>query len=149
MERRRKHLYKNFFCTGVAVLCCLLLLVPLRFLPVVAQTQTPADPSRDEHDARIIAFFETLRRSPAPAPAFEELLRGSPLGTSEASEPSTELQRKVAEMQTQFGGILAWERLETKRIGTSIALVRYVLMYDRYPVICKKQYIWAAVTYKA
>jgi hypothetical protein len=38
-------------------------------------------------------------------------------------------------LQERLGAILSFEKLDTKRIGTSITLVQYVLMYDRHPVV--------------
>ena len=133
MERSHKHLYKNLFIMGTVVLCFLLLLPSLRLLPVGVQAQ-PTDANRDEFDVRIQAFFESLRRGPS-TPAFDELLRGGPLGTPEAVEESTKLQHSVADLQERLGAILSFEKLDTKRVGTSITLVRYVLMYDRHPVV--------------
>ena len=132
MEHRR--LYKQIFSIGTVLLCFLLLLPALRFLPAGAQSQPATDVGRDEFDARIQFFFETLRRV-GSVPAFDELLRGSPLGTSDANAPLTNLRNRVDGLQADFGDILNWEKLETKRVGTSIVLVRYVLMYDRYPVV--------------
>jgi len=129
-----KHLYKNLFGMGAVLLCFLLLLPSLRMLPVEAQTQPPVDPTREEFEPRIQNFFTTLSRV-GSAPAFDELLRGGPLGVPEAIAQSAELRRSVEGLQTEFGDILAWERLEIKRVGTHIALARYVLMYDHYPVV--------------
>ena len=128
-----KQLFKNLFGIGAVVLCFLLLSSSLRLLPVGAQTQS-TDANREEFDTRIVAFFDTLQKGPSTS-AFYELLRGSPLGAPEASTQSNTLREKIDALQPQFGSILTWERLDIKRIGTSTVLVRYVLMYDYYPVV--------------
>jgi len=135
MERQYRYLYTNIFGIGVASLCCLLLLPTVWFLPVGAQSQPPADTSRDEFGPRILSFFETLRRGHSTL-AFDALLQGSPLiSAPESGVQLIELRTRVEDSQEQFGNIFDWERLETKRIGANIALVRYVLLYDHYPVI--------------
>jgi len=134
MERRYGRMYKNLFGIGAVVLCVLLLLPSFRFFPAGAQSQPVADTSRDEFDARILVFFDALAMRNSTS-AFNELLRSSPLGTPDASESLTAMQSRIDELQTQFGNILLWEKLDTKRIGSNIVLVRYVLMYDHYPTV--------------
>jgi|GEM_PF-1877515 len=136
MERRYGHLYTKFFGIGAASFCFLLLLSALGLLPVGAQPQSPADVNRDElFEPRVESFFRTLRGGNSTL-AFDTLLQGSPLiGTPEASAQLIALQKRVDDSQDQFGNIFHWERLEIKRVGTNIALVRYILLYDNYPVI--------------
>jgi hypothetical protein len=135
MERKYEPLYKIFFGVGAALLCVLLLLSALRMAPADAQTQPPADTGREQElDARIVNFFRTLAGGDSRT-AFEELLRGSPLGSPSAGSQSTELRNKVEELKTDFGEILNWERYEAKRIGDDIVLVRHILKYEQYPVI--------------
>jgi hypothetical protein len=136
MERQHGYLHKKLFCIGAVLFCFLLLLPVLRLLPMGVQAQLSTDTNREDYEPRIVAFFETLSRG-NPTSAFYELLRSSPLGTPEASEHVAELQRRVIELQSpsEFGDILAWERLEVKRVGTNVSIARYVLMYDRYPVV--------------
>lgn len=132
-----QHIYKNLFGAGAVLLCFLLLFPSLRLLPVGAQTQL-SDASREEFDTKILgrveAFFDTLKRGPS-APAFDELLRGSPLGVPEAATQKDALRTTIDDLAPQFGNILAWERLDIRRIGTHIALVRYVLMYDNHALV--------------
>ena len=142
MERQYGHLYTNLFGIGAVSLCFLLLLQALWFLPVGVQaqfpvgtqSQPPADTNRDDLESRVVSFFETLRRGNSHS-AFSALLQGSPLDAPEASTQSIELRTRVEELPEQFGNIFHWERLETKRVGANIALIRYVLLYDNYPVI--------------
>jgi len=139
MERQHehlynRHLYKKLFGIGAVLLCLLLLLPSLRTLPVGAQIPPATDPNREDFEPRIHTFFNTLSRV-GPGPAFDEFLRGSPLGTPEAITQSTDLRRSVDALQTDFGDILAWERLEIRQIGTHIAVARYVLLYEHYPVV--------------
>jgi len=135
MERQYKHLHKNLFGMGAVLFCFLLLLPFLRLLPVGAQLSTVTDANVDEFEPRIRLFFESLKRGNSSS-AFEQLLSGSPLGTSESITQSNAFRSRVDDLQTQFGNIFTWEKLETtKRIGSNIALVRYVLMYENYPVV--------------
>ena len=133
MERKYNRLYKNLCGIGAALLCFLLLLPSLRFLPTEAQ---PVDTGRDhEFDVKIRTFFDSLAKGNS-ATAFEELLRQSPLASSGADSQSTEqLRNKVNELEMRFGKILHYEKYETKPIGEDIRLVRYILKYEQYPVI--------------
>jgi hypothetical protein len=134
MEHQHKHLYKKLFGIGAVLLCLMLLLPSLRTLPVGAQTQPPVDTNREEFEPRIQAFFITLSRI-GSASAFEELLRGSPLDAPEARVPLTDLRRSVDNLQAEFGEILNWERLEIRQIGAHIAVARFALLYEHYPVV--------------
>jgi len=133
MEHQHKHLYKKLFGIGAVLLCLMLLLPSLRTLPVGAQTQPPVDTNREEFEPRIQAFFTTLPRSSVSA--FDELLRGSPLDAPEARVSLTDLRRSVDSLQAEFGEILTFERLEIRRIGAHVAVARYALLYEHYPVV--------------
>ena len=126
--------HRNFLIIGAVLLCVLLLLPSLRLFPVGAQV-TPVADARDVFDTKILPFFEALRRGGNSSPAFDELLLGSPLGAPEASMQLTDLRRRVEGLQPEFGNILTQEKIETKQIGANITLVRYVLMYEHYPVV--------------
>ena len=132
-----KHKHKNLYLIGAIVLCILLLLPSLRFLPVGAQVTSVTDANRDVFDTRILPFFEALKRgnSSSVSSTFEELLRGSPLGAPEASMQANDLRRRVEGLQVEFGDIITQEKLETKQVGANITIVRYVLMYEHYPVV--------------
>jgi hypothetical protein len=144
LERKEKHqvekrydpLFKNIYGIGVALLCLLLLLPALRVIPVDAQnTSTPADTSRiQELDSQIEEFFRALKRGTS-ASAFSALLRLSSFDSS--SKEVTALQTEVDRCKTQFGEILNWEKYEdeSKRIGVDVVKIRYILKYEKYPVI--------------
>jgi hypothetical protein len=134
MERQYGYLCKSLFGIGTLLLCGMLLVPALRLIPAGVQAQLTAETNRDEFESRIQVFFNALARGNS-APAFEELLRQSPLGSPDAGTQATELRNKVDEMQTQFGEILYWEKFETRRINNNVAVVRYILMYDQYPVV--------------
>jgi hypothetical protein len=124
---------------GAALFCVLLLLPTLRLVPVDAQstsTSTPVDVSRvRELDTQIEDFFNDLKRGTMTMTALNNLLRQGSLGSSNSDV--TALRTKVDECKTKFGEILAWEKYddESKRIGTDIMQIRYILKYDQYPVI--------------
>jgi len=136
MEQQYNQRYRNLLGIGAVLICFLLLLPALRFMPADAQSQsTSADISRDiELDDRVRAFFDSLQRENLSA-AFEGLLVQSPLSSPAAMQQHTDLRNKVAEARNQFGEILNWEKYDTKPIGTDVVIVRYVLKYDQYPVI--------------
>lgn len=136
MTHQHKHFFRPLLSVGAVMVCFLLLLPLFRILPVGAQTQPVTDTNRDEFDDRITAFFDALRTSRVnSASALNELLRGSPLGAPEADGAVDALRSRVDELREQFGTIHTYERLDARRIGTSITIVRFVLMYERYPVV--------------
>jgi len=126
----------RFFCgTGAALICVLLLLSSLQFIPVGAQSQSMSDTGRESDvDVKIRDFFDTLVRGNSSS-AFDALLRQGPLGSSDAAQASTELRNKVDELQTQLGNILKYEKYDTKWIGEDVLLIRYILKYEHAPVI--------------
>lgn len=134
MAHQHRHLFKPLLSVGTVLLCFLLLLPSLRMLPVGAQTQSSVDTNRDEFDERICAFFDALKANRGNS-AFDNLLQGSSLGASENSEGLNALRSSVDDLREQFGSIHTQERLDNRRIGTSITVVRYVLMYEHYPVV--------------
>jgi hypothetical protein len=135
MERQYNHLYKKLYSIGAALGCLLLLLLVLRFLPADALSQPAIDINREQElDTRIRTFFGALSRENSSS-AFEELLRGSPLGSSNANLQTTDLRNKVDELGQQFGGIIDWEEYEIKRMGKDVIVMRYILKYDQYPII--------------
>ena len=136
MERQDNQVYKKLIGMGAALICCLLLLPTLRILPTGAQQpMSSSSTSRgSDLEPRIDVFFQSLKRLNSVL-AFDELLRGSLLGSSGAIEQRNKLQSDTDEMRTEFGEILEWEPYETKTIGRDIISIRYILKYERYPVI--------------
>jgi len=141
MKQHYNPLYKSFCGVGAALICLMLLLSALRLLPTDAQILSSVDVSGDSDlDAKIKSFFATLASGNSDS-AFEELLRQSPLGSSgtnpQAAEQRNEMrnQTDALKAQSQFGEIIHWEKYETKSIGNDITLIRYILKYERYPVI--------------
>lgn len=135
MERQHKKLYTIFCVLGTMLVCFLLLLPSLRLKPVGAQSQTLTDTGREHDlDVKIRSFFDTLAKENS-ALAFEGLLRQSPLNSFDASQASTDLRNKVDELQTQFGGILGYEKYDLNRVGEDIVIIRYVLKYEHHPTV--------------
>ena len=135
MPQQHTDLYKSFFGIGALLVFFVLVLPLLRFAPAGAQSQTLTDTGRDyECDIKIQNFFRTLSQGNTNA-AFEELLRQSLYNSANANTPLPELRNKVDELKESFGEILRWEKYETKQIGEDIMLIRYILKYERYPVI--------------
>jgi hypothetical protein len=135
MERRYDHLYKRLYGIGAAVVFVLLLFPAFRLLPTGAQAPTTPDAGREQElSARVQTFFTALSRGNS-APAFEELLRQSPLNAAAAGTELARMRNKVEEFKTQFGDILRWDKHDVKQIGEDIIVMRYILKYDQYPVI--------------
>jgi hypothetical protein len=135
MKRQYDILYKNLICIGAALICFLLLLPAFRLTQTEAQIPPTGDTNRDSDlDSRIQTFFMTLQRTTISTSAFDELLRGSPLGSLDADQRSG-LRSKVDDLKKDFGEIINWEEYESKQIGKDVRLVRYILKYEHYPVI--------------
>lgn len=133
MARQYDLLYKNLYGIGAALVFLLLLLPTLRLMPTNAQISPTADISKELGlDAKISDFFISLKKGNRD-PALEELLRQSAYSASYAE--TTNLRKEIEKAGTQFGEIQTWERYEVKQIGSDIILVRYILKYDRYPVM--------------
>jgi len=128
MEWQYNRLYKSFFGIGAALVCFMLLFPILRSVPAGAQLTT-ADSREAERDARIRTFFEFLQAG-SISTAFDRFLEHSPLSSAD----TVDLRRDVSELN-RFGDILGWERYDTRPVGTSVVVVRYILQYDQYPVI--------------
>ena len=129
-------LHKNLFAICAALICCLLLLSTLRIVPAGAQPQPSTDGSRS-HDIieRQIETFFLFLRSGNTNTAFADLLNQSPLNAPAAAAEVAHLQSRVDDLNTRFGGILHWDRLDTRQLGTDVIVMRYILKYDRFPVI--------------
>ena len=134
MKPQYNQLYKSLFGIGAVVLCCVLLFHVLRSVPAGAQTQPAAGATGEQElDTRITTFFRTLQTGTS-ALAFATLLHDSPLSSD--STLVAALVNNVDNMNTQFDGILSWERHpDSKTIGSDIIVIRYILKYNEYPVI--------------
>jgi hypothetical protein len=105
-----------------------------RIAPTHAQ-QTAGEVSRNsEFDNKIRSFFEALSKN-NNASAIEELLRQSPLGSPSASQQQAELVKQIEDITKQFGSILNWEKIDSKRVGDDIVILHYVLKCEQYPLI--------------
>ena len=135
MARQYDHWYKNLYGIAAALTVFLLLLPTLWLVPTDAQSTLTTDISREHGlDARIQDFFTTLKRGNHTS-ALEELLQQSSYDFSSAESHMTDLRKEVEKAGTQFGEMQNWEKYETKQIGSDIILVRYILKYDRHPVM--------------
>ena len=133
MKQKHDRLYKNLFGIGVALVCFLLLLPVLRTVPAGAQSSVDSGVIQDL-ERRIETFFGELRRTaPAPTSVFADFLERGPLGSD--NQRVAELRRDVNALSGQFGDILHWERHDTRQIGSNTIVIRYVLLYDQYPVV--------------
>jgi len=134
MKRKYGHLHKSFCGIGVALICFLMLLPFLPFLPVGAQPTPPSDSGREpEVDMKIRLFFEALKGNSTST--FEELLRHSPYDSFDTRQTLPELRKKIEELLLNYGGILNYERYDTKRIGEDLVLSRYILKCENGPIV--------------
>jgi hypothetical protein len=85
-------------------------------------------------DARVRTFLEGLTSNQAAVEqSYETLLKGGPLaGKKQATET---LVARSAELESRYGTFRAAERVEAKRIGTDVLLVKYLYKCDNYPVV--------------
>jgi len=135
MTRKYDHWYKSLYGIAAVLVFFLLLFPALRLTPTEAQITSTTDVSREQGlDVRIQDFFTSLKRGNL-TPAFEEFLKHSSYGSSSAEPQVSDLRKEVEKAGTQFGEIQNWEKYEVKPIGSDIILVRYILKYDRHPVM--------------
>ena len=135
MKQSYNPLHRSFCGMGVVLIGILLVLPFFQLFPVGAQSPSLNDGAGEhETDVKIRNFFDALARGSSTS-AFDELLRQSPYGSFDAGQASVELQKKVAEMSGQYGGILHYEKYDAKRIGEDVILTRYILKYDNAPII--------------
>jgi len=132
MKQQYDILYKNFFGMGAALICFLLLLPTLRFVPTGAQTTSTAD-STSDFDSRIQTFFTALTRGDYTS-AFEGLWHQSLLASLD-TEQRSKLRSGIDDLEKEFGKLISWERYESKDIGKDIVQVRYIFKYEQHPVI--------------
>ncbi len=90
-------------------------------------------------DARVRTFLENLAAKQTAADksaveqTYETLLKGGPLaGKKQAIET---LVARSAELESRYGAFRAAERIEAKRIGTDVLLVKYLYKCDNFPVV--------------
>jgi len=135
MARQYDRFYKNLFGIAAALAFFLLLLPALWLVPTDAQLAPTNDISREQGlDAKILDFFASLKRGNQTL-AFEEFLQPSAFSTSGAEPQVSELRKEVDKAGKQFGEIQTWERYKVVQIGSDIILVRYILKYDKHPVM--------------
>lgn len=86
-------------------------------------------------DNKIETFFEQLQ-SGSTMVAFDHLVLNSPLGAVTAASQIGDMRARLEEsMDSLCGAILGWERHSSKRVGLDIAVTRYILKCENYPMI--------------
>jgi hypothetical protein len=78
------------------------------------------------------SFFEGLMAGDQDA-AFDKLLAGTQVATR--TETIRDLKDKTDELEPRYGRYRGFERLETRRLGQDVVLLRYVLKCENYPVL--------------
>jgi len=134
MKQQYDVLFKKLIGMGAVLICFLLLLPTLRFIPTEAQTTSTADTTRDsDFDSRIQTFFTAIKRGDYTS-AFEGLLHQSLLASLD-TEQRSKFRSGIDDLEKEFGKLISWERYESKDIGKDIVQVRYIFKYEQHPVI--------------
>ena len=113
--------------------CVLLLLVP------AAIAQEPS--SNGESDLvvaqleeRVAQFLEGLSRGKV-AESYTELLRDSSLSKPAQAEALKTLIDRTRELERKYGKYRGYDRVDARRIGKDLVLLRYLYKCDEFPVV--------------
>ena len=118
------------------VVVCLLgipvfLLAAARLVP--GQEPPGKDTVVDSLDARVRPFLEAVSQGDTQK-AYDELLRGSPLLMKKTEALKTLIQQ-TNELETRFGRYRNFERIDARRIGNDLAVMKYLYKCEDYPVV--------------
>jgi hypothetical protein len=84
--------------------------------------------------ARVTTFFEALGgKAPALDKALAELMADGPLAARKTAVES--LLAETRKLETRYGKYRAAERIEAKRIGTDVMVLKYLTKCDNFPVV--------------
>lgn len=83
-------------------------------------------------ERQVNAFYEGVMAG-GPNDAYDRLLAGTQIGARD--ELVRDLKTKTGELESRYGRYRGFERLETRRLGQDLVLLRYVLKCENYPVL--------------
>ncbi len=101
----------------------------------IAQTdETTTEEIVAAADTRAKTFLDNLSSKQATVEqTYETLLKGGPLaGKKQAIES---LVMRSGELETRYGKFRASERIEAKRIGADVLILKYLYKCDNFPVV--------------
>ncbi len=112
---------------GAALVCALARHAPGQ------ETPAAKDEVIDALDARVTPFFESISQG-ATQQAFDNLLRGSPL-LIKKTEALQALIEKTNQIPGRFGRYRSYERIDARRVGKDLVLMRYLYKCEDFPVV--------------
>ena len=84
-------------------------------------------------DGRVRSFFELISQG-GTQQAFENLLRGSPLLLQKTDALKTLIER-TGQIPNRFGRFRGFERVDSRRLGKDLVVLRYLYKCEDYPVV--------------
>jgi hypothetical protein len=120
---------------GVRLLPALLLLFVATPGVVAAQsTDATTEEIVAAADIRVKAFLDNLTsKNVTTEQTFETLLKGGPLAGKKSAIEA--LVTRSADLESRYGQFRASERIEAKRIGNDVLLLKYLYKCDNFPVV--------------
>jgi len=125
--------------TAVRLVACGLVLVCGAVPARSAQEVPPVDPVVDALQASASRFLEDVAAGKVQS-AYEQLLTGSPL--LQQTEALEQVVEKIKGLQEKVGACRGYEAVGSKRLGSDVVLLRYVVKCDEFPVV------WTFVFYR-
>jgi hypothetical protein len=97
-------------------------------------TETTTEEIVAAADARAKAFLDNLSsKQTTVEQTYETLLKGGPLASKKQAIET--LVTRSAELETKYGKFRAAERIEAKRIGSDVLILKYLYKCDNFPVV--------------
>jgi hypothetical protein len=97
-------------------------------------TETTTEEIVAAADLRAKAFLDNLTSKQATVEqTYETLLKGGPLASKKQAIET--LVTRSAELETKYGKFRASERIEAKRIGADVLILKYLYKCDNFPVV--------------
>jgi hypothetical protein len=113
---------------GLCTAVCLVAAVPATAQEPVATT----DPALVALEGRVSRFLEGVSMGQTQT-AYQELLAGSQL--LKQDEALKVLTEKTNELETKYGRYRAFERIDAKRVGADLVLMKYLYKCEDFPVV--------------
>ncbi len=85
---------------------------------------------------RVSQFFEEVSQNSTSAePAFHNLLLGGRLAAESETDKVVALAAKASELTNRFGEYRGYDRIQAKRIGEDLVLMKYLYKCEHFPVV--------------
>lgn len=115
------------------VACLLLIAAAAAYRAAGQDAPLPAeDPELAKLDLRVAQFLERASGG-QPESALQELLAHSPLENQK--DAIKKLTDQIRELESRYGKYRAFERIESRRVGKHLVLMKYLYSCDNYPVV--------------